>query len=169
MDARQPESNGSRERVRPAARHDVPVVVDLRVRFLGERARLEGLPGIPPDARARCEALLPVWMGQDDCVLLVGHLEGAVKGYALGRVSTWPPLLKHTHVGEVVEVYVEPAARGKGLGKALIRVLTESLAARGVEVLRAAVAARDVSSTARFQAAGYAPWQHTLVRRADAG
>jgi L-amino acid N-acyltransferase YncA len=147
----------------------VPAVVDLRVRFLGERARLEGLPGIPPDARSRCEALLPVWMGQDDCVLLVGQVEGHVRGYALGRVSTWPPLLKHTHVGEVVEVFVDPAARGRGLGKALIAVLTESLAARGVSVLRAAVAARDANSLSRFQAAGYQPWQHTLVRRADAG
>jgi hypothetical protein len=48
-------------------------------------------------------------------------------------------------------------------------VLTESLAARGVEVLRAAVAARDATSLARFEALGYRPWQHVLVRRQDAG
>lgn len=168
----------------------MPAIVDLRVRFLGERARLEGKPGIAPDVRARTEAQLPFWIGQDERLVLVAHRapaqhaagergpaergpgergEQAVAGYAMGQVSTWPPLFRRTHVGEILEVFVDPAARGLGLGRALIAVLTESLAARGVEVLRAAVAARDTTSLARFEALGYRPWQHTLVRRQDAG
>jgi len=170
----------ARERVRPAGRHDVPAIVDLRVRFLGERARLEGKPCLAPGVRARSEAQLPFWIGQDErLVLIVPWLPGerapgergeqAVAGYAMGQVSTWPPLFRRTRVGEILEVFVDPAARGLGLGRALITVLTESLAARGVEVLRAAVAARDTTSLARFEALGYRPWQHVLLRRQDAG
>ena len=175
MTSSQPSGSSAHERVRPAGRHDVPAVVDLRVRFLGERARLEGKPGISPDVRARTEALLPFWLGQDQRVVLVTHAappaggEPAIVGYAMGQVSIWPPLFRRTLVGEILEVFVDPAARGLGLGRALITVLTESLAARGVDVLRAAVAARDVTSLARFEALGYRPWQHVLVRRQDTG
>lgn len=160
----------ARRRVRPAGRHDVPGVVDLRVRFLGERARLEMKPGIPADVRARCEALIPVWLGQDERLLLVaqGAEPGApLAGYALGLVSVWPPLFRRTRVGEVQELFVDPAARGQGLGRALLTVLSASLRARGVEVLRAPVAARDAESHKRFAGLGYRPWQHVLVRRSD--
>lgn len=158
----------ARERVRPAGRHDLPAIVDLRVRFLGERARLEGKPGIAPDVRARTEATLPVWLGQDERLLLVAQGATGIAGYALGLTSTWPPLFRKTRVGEVLELYVDPAARGLGLGKALLTVLTEGLRARGVEVLRAPVAAKDEVSLARFEAQGYRPWQHVLERRQDA-
>jgi GNAT superfamily N-acetyltransferase len=159
--------------VRAAGRHDVPGLVDLRVRFLGERARLTKKPGIPADVRSRNEALLPVWLGQDERVLLVatdaanGAAPGPLRGYALGLVSQWPPLFRRTKVGEVQEVFVEPAARGKGLGRALLTVLTEVLLARGVEVLRAPVAVGDATSLSRFEAQGYRPWQQVLERRQD--
>lgn len=159
-----------RARVRPAARHDVPGLVDLRVRFLGERARLERKPGIPADVRARCEALLPVWLGQEERVLLVALTDGPEPvpvGYALGLVSVWPPLLRRTRVGEVQEVYVDASVRGMGYGRALLAVLTEALLARGVEVLRAPVPARDEAALGRFEGQGYRPWQHVLARRQD--
>src|SRR5687767_11831032 len=103
--------------VRAAGRHDVPALVDLRVRFLGERARLTKKPGISADVRARSEALLLVWLGQEERVILVSGGAGgaaAIDGYAVGFVSTWPPLFRRTRVGEVQEVYVDPAARGRG-------------------------------------------------------
>lgn len=156
--------------VRPAARHDVPGLVDLRVRFLGERARLEKKPGIPADVRARCEALLPVWLGQEERVVLAALSPGAQPapvGYALGLVSIWPPLLRRTRVGEVQELYVDASVRGRGYGRALLTILTEALLGRGVEVLRAPVAARDADSLKRFEAQGYRPWQHVLSRRLD--
>jgi ribosomal protein S18 acetylase RimI-like enzyme len=156
--------------VRAAGRHDVPALVDLRVRFLGERARLTKKPGIPADVRARSEALLLVWLGQEERVVLVaGQGDGApLDGYAVGLVSTWPPLFRRTRVGEVQEVYVDPSARGRGHGRSLLRVLTEVLCARRVEVLRAPVPAGDGASLARFEAAGYRPWQQVLERRQDA-
>lgn len=153
---------------RPATRHDLPALASLRVHFLGERARLEGLPGLAPDARARCEALLPVWLGQEQRVLQVAlDGEGRVQGYAAGQVASWPPLVKPTRVGELAELYVEGEARGRGLGRALLQAMGSALRARGAEVLRAAVPARDAAGQARLQAAGYLPWQQVLRRRLE--
>lgn len=153
---------------RPATRHDLPALVSLRVHFLGERARLEGLPGLAPDTRARCEALLPVWMEQEERTLqVVLGTDGRVQGYAAGRVASWPPLVQPTRVGELVELYVEAGARGQGLGRVLVDAMGTALRARGAEVLRAAVPARDAAAQARLEAAGYAPWQQVLRRRLE--
>src|SRR5688500_14753485 len=97
-----------RERVRPAARHDVSALVDLRVRYLGESARLARKPALPVDARSRAEALWPVWVEQEGRIVLVAPgKDGALAGYAMGSLGAWPPLFRRTRVGEVLEVFVE--------------------------------------------------------------
>lgn len=150
---------------RAAARQDFAALLALRLHFLGERARLEGLPGLSAEARARCEERLSAWLRQEDRLLRVAQdAAGRVLGYATGQVVTRPPLWRATRVGDIAELYLEPQARGQGLGRALVSSMHEALRARGAEVLRAAVPVRDEAALARLQAAGYQPWQHVLRR-----
>jgi len=167
-------SSGERTRVRAARRHDLSRLVDLRVHYLGETAHLEPRLPLAPDARARTEQAFPVWLGQDDRVVLVAEgdaVEGGeppLVGYAMGVLETLPPLLARQHVGEITECYVEPPWRGRGLGRSLVAVLSEALSRRGAEALRAAVPVRNEIARARFEAQGFQPLQILLDRRWDA-
>ena len=158
-----------RDRVRTAGRHDVPQLTDLRIRYLGEMAKQEHRFALLPDARQRTEHALPVWLGQEERMVLVavggeGGKDGPLVGYATGQVSVWPPIFRTQHVGEVSECYVLPEERGKGHGKALLTRLTGVLLARGAKVLRAPVAAKDAASLARFRSQGYRTLQVVLQR-----
>lgn len=165
----------ARSAVRAARRSDLQALADLRMRFLGEVAHAEPRLRLLADARARTEQTLPVWMGQDDRILIVA--EGVatddgetvpIVGYAMGLFTSVPPVLQHTNVGEILEVFVVPDARGRGLAGALLNVLTEALTGRGAEVLRASVPVAGNADIARIENAGYAPLQYVLERRLDA-
>ncbi len=165
----------ARSAVRAARRSDLQALADLRMRFLGEVAHAEPRLRLLADARARTEQTLPVWMGQDDRILIVAEGEASgeddaaapIVGYAMGLFSTVPPVLRHTHVGEILEIYVLPDVRGKGLAGALLDVLTEALTGRGAEVLRAAAPIAGNADVARIERAGYQPLQYVLERRLD--
>jgi len=178
-------TEGGRSAIRAARRSDLQRVADLRMRFLGEAAHMEPRLRLTPEARTRTEQALPVWMGQDDRVLIVADSETAppeggddegtagaapqLAGYAMGLLNTAPPVLQNQHVGEILEIYLVPEARGTGIGQALVDVLTEALRGRGAEVLRAAVPVSNETARAQLAHAGYAPLQRILERSLDAG
>jgi GNAT superfamily N-acetyltransferase len=120
-------------------------------------------------------------MGQDERILIVA--EGPAPdgttgdeatapplfGYAMGRMNVAPPVFQSQHVGELLEVFLLPEARGQGLGEALVQVITEALRGRGAQVLRAAVPVANSVARDQLQHAGYRPLQRILERQLDAG
>ncbi len=155
--------------VRAARRGDVPDLVELRVRYLGELANTDPRVRLSADARQRCEQALPVWLGQDERFILVAEgAGGGLVGYVIGLLTVWPPVLKHQHVGEIVECYVAPGERGRGQAKALVHKLAEILAGRDADVLRAAIPAANENALARLENEGFEPLQLVMKRSLDA-
>lgn len=150
--------------VRSARRADVPPLTDLRVGYLAEMARLEPRLRLLPDVRERTVHALPVWIDQDDRILIVAEVPGVLWGYATGVATVWPPILRNQHVGEVSELYVHPDARGRGIGRLLLQRLTTALKDLGAVVLRAPVPVGNHDSLTRFGAIGYRPLQLVLQR-----
>jgi len=164
----------ARSAVRAARRSDLQALADLRMRYLGEVAHVEQRLRLMPDARARTEQALPVWMGQEGRLLIVaegaspeGEGSGPLVGYAMALFQTVPPVLVHQKVGEILEVYVVSEVRGQGIGRALVAVLTDALTGRGAEVLRAAVPMAAETGIAQLEASGYTPLQYVYERRLD--
>ena len=167
--------------IRAARRSDLHALTDLRLDFLGEAAHADGRLRLMPEARQRTEQALPVWMGQTDRVLVValdpdlasgdgpGADDAQPVGYAMGLLGNVPPVLVAQHVGEILEIHVDAAHRGKGLGDALLDVVGRALVGRGAEVLRAAVPSTHADARARLERAGYAGLQFEFERSLDAG
>ena len=174
-------AEGGRSAIRAARRSDLQRIADLRMRGLGEAAHAESRLRLMPDARARTEQALPVWMGQDERILIVAEGEAPEEtvdgepasppllGYAMGRMNVAPPVFQNQHVGELLEIFLLPEARGLGLGQALVAVITEALRGRGAQVLRAAVPVANEVARSQLQHAGYKPLQRILERQLDAG
>ena len=109
--------------VRPARREDVRAIVAL-IRALAVYEKLEHLATAPP------EALEPQLFGERPaCECLVGEQGGAVVGFALffPNFSTFlcrPGLY-------LEDLYVQPAARGTGLGRQFLVRLAQIAVERG--------------------------------------
>jgi GNAT superfamily N-acetyltransferase len=137
---------------------DVPAVVGL-VRELAEYE--EALD----EVRLTEEQLTAALFG--DAPALFGHVavagDGAVVGTALWflNFSTW----RGTHGIYLEDLYVQPAHRGTGLGRELLRTLAGVCVERGYGRLEWSVLDWNAPSIAFYEAAGAVPMDEWTVFR----
>jgi GNAT superfamily N-acetyltransferase len=144
-------------RVRPIAPDDVAAVVGL-VRELAEYEKA------PDEARMTEEQLSAALFG--DSPMLFGHVAeagGRVVGMALWflNFSTW----RGTHGVYLEDLYVQPAHRGSGLGRELLRTLADLCVQRGYGRLEWSVLDWNTPSIDFYRAAGAVPMDEWTVFR----
>jgi GNAT superfamily N-acetyltransferase len=143
--------------VRPIRPDDVPAVVGL-VRELAEYEKAAH------EARMTEEQLHAALFG--DAPALFGHVaeaDGQVVGMALWflNFSTW----RGTHGIYLEDLYVQPAHRGSGLGRELLRTLAGVCVERGYSRLEWAVLDWNTPSIEFYKAAGAVPMDEWTVFR----
>lgn len=99
----------------------------------------------PPAAGALSDILDD--LGARNAMLLVARVDGAPMGSVL--------LVDEIRYGEIKGLYVQPQARGLGIGQTLIAALEE--AARDIGLARLRVAACGAATRALLTALGYRP------------
>src|SRR5689334_5059481 len=140
--------------IRPATPDDVPALVALMTAFYAEADY--PLPAAP--ARRAFEALLAdarlggAWLAEDG-------------GAAVGHV-----VLTHCFSmeygglrGFIDDLYVRPAARGRGVGAALLAAARGGALARGVRALHVEVGPENGTARRLYARAGYAESGHLFL------
>jgi ribosomal protein S18 acetylase RimI-like enzyme len=92
-------------------------------RELRDELRVERGGALWATRDARPEPLddaLAVLSKRDDALIVVGTTEDVVVGYGIAR---WEPLRDGTRLGVIDEIYVEPEARGVGVGELVVERL----------------------------------------------
>ncbi|SNS03636.1 L-amino acid N-acyltransferase YncA [Geodermatophilus pulveris] len=143
--------------VRPARADDVPAIVAL-VRELAEYEQA------PDEARMTEAQLHGALFGEAPA--LFGHVAVVgddVVGVALWfrNFSTW----RGTHGLYLEDLYVQPAHRGRGLGRELLRALAEVCVQRGYSRLEWSVLDWNTPSIDFYRAAGAVPMDGWTVFR----
>ena len=143
--------------VRPVRPEDVPAVVGL-VRELAEYERAAH------EVRLTVDQLTDALFGEQP--KLFGHVaeaDGRVVGTALWflNFSTW----RGTHGIYLEDLYVQPAHRGTGLGRELLRTLAELCVHRGWSRLEWSVLDWNTPSIDFYKAVGAVPMDEWTVFR----
>ncbi len=74
--------------------------------------------------------------------LKVAIVEGEIAGYVFYRWSG-APLKTFKKRGEIIDLYVKPSFRGKGIGTLLLKKALEELKERGIEVVQLSVISKN--------------------------
>ncbi len=143
--------------IRPATPADVPTIL----RFVRELATFER----EPDAVVATEAMLAeALFGQHPAVeAVIAEGDGTPVGFALffHNFSTWAG-----RRGLYLEdLYVTPAARGRGVGKALLRHLAALAVARGCARFEWSVLDWNVDAIAFYRAVGAVGMEDWTIQR----
>jgi len=101
-------------------------------------------------------------------VVLVATAGDVVVGYGYGRMAgkDWNLLLDRH--GELVDLWVEPAARGTGIGARLAEAVVAELAARGAPRVVLSTAAPNQAAQALFARLGFRATMIEMTREVDA-
>jgi ribosomal protein S18 acetylase RimI-like enzyme len=108
------------------------------------------------------------WLGRElenpDAVLLVALVDQAVEGYAYGRMEErdWNAL--RDRCGALHDIYVAPAARRKGIARALVEEMVRRLGELGAPQVVLATAWGNESAQALFRAMGFRPTMIEMTR-----
>jgi ribosomal protein S18 acetylase RimI-like enzyme len=159
-------------RVRPARPEDLPALAAMGAKLAREHHAFDPDRFFLPEEPI--EDGYAWWLGKElarrQVVLLAAERarDGAVVGYAYGRVEPrdWNALRDRSGVG--VDLWVEPAARRHGAGAALVEALIAALAERGVELIVLGVAARNRLARQVFRGLGFREVMVELARPARA-
>lgn len=89
------------------------------------------------------------WIKASHGILLVAECGEAIMGYGLALLH------KGTRLARLYSLAVDPVARGKGIGRKLIKELEERAAARGRLYMRLEVAVGNETAIKLYESAGY--------------
>jgi phosphinothricin acetyltransferase len=131
--------------MRPARPTDAPAIAAIYNEGIAEReATFETRPRAAADVAGWLEEGLPFLVAEDE--------DGALLGFA--RVSAYSDRCVYSGVGEH-GVYVSSAARGRGVGRALLAALCEAAEREGYYKLTSRVFPTNAASRAVHRAAGF--------------
>jgi L-amino acid N-acyltransferase YncA len=126
---------------RPGDEHAIAAIYNEGI--AGRRATFETRPRTPEE--------VALWLSETG-PLLVAAEEGGVLGWA--RMTPYSDRCVYEGVGEYA-VYVARAARGRGIGRALLEALCREAEARGLHKLTGRMFALNEASRALARAAGF--------------
>ena len=147
----------SRVTLRPAAPGDIPLILEL----IGELADYERLAHeVKADAQRMHDHLFGP---RPYAEVLIGEVDGQAQGFALffHNYSTW---LSQPGI-YLEDLYVRPAARGAGLGKALLTELARLAVERGCGRLEWSVLDWNEPAIGFYRSLGARPQDEWTVYR----
>jgi len=152
--------------VRPAQRADTAAVVRLWRALIEEHARRDAAFALRPGAEAELPYAVARLLARPDTdALLVWEAEGRVRGFCAARLVRAPPAAVERRRAEITELAVEPEARRRGGGRALVAAALAWAAERRAERVEVRVAARNPEGQGFWRALGFADFVDVLDRR----
>jgi GNAT superfamily N-acetyltransferase len=119
--------------IRPAEANDLDLILEMRLDFLGE-VRERAPVGTGNEFRAETRAFIDRTQQEDRLRTWVAEEQGDVLGMVSVLVNDVPPLPEdaRSREGYIINEYVKPAARGRGVGRLLLRAALGSAGRLGI-------------------------------------
>ncbi|MCS0461540.1 MULTISPECIES: GNAT family N-acetyltransferase [Rhizobium] len=155
--------------VRPAVPADAQLLgiwgaalVALHHQF--DAARFFGAGSATPSKYA---SFLERELGRPDAVVLVAEDRGSLVGYVYAAHEGRDYMSLRGPAGVIHDLFVDPARRGKGIGRSLLEAAIYDLKSNGAELLVLSTAYRNQAAQSLFAAVGFRPTMIEMTYGAD--
>jgi ribosomal protein S18 acetylase RimI-like enzyme len=143
--------------VRPATSVDLAAIGRLGAMLVREHYDFDPQRFIA--APARSEQLYSSFLGGQlddaDIVILVAELDDKVLGYTYAGIEGYDYMALRGPAGVLYDIVVDPAHRGRGVGRMLLEATLETLKARGAPRVVLSTAEKNDAAQRLFDRAGF--------------
>lgn len=143
---------------------DLDTLCELWLEVARHHARLDSWFGLQPGARDEVRRLLAAELGDPDAAAWLAG-DGAAEGFCIARIDRAPPIHEETLRGEITDLGVRPAARRRGLGRALAEAALGWVRERGVAHVEVRVMVANLEGQGFWRALGFGEFMDVLLRR----
>ena len=159
----------ARIRIRAATPNDIEAVVELRLALLREHPEHPVYGRLRPDVSDRARGLFATQLRSTMEVIFLAELDGGVVGVLRCVESIGSPLLEPARYAYVSSAYVRPAARRRGVLRALLRAADRWARGRGLDQMRLHNVAGSESAEGAWSALGFSVVEQVRIRTLDRG
>jgi len=147
-------------RLRPARESDVAAVVPLLLRLKRLNEEFDPLLKVRDDAEAQAGGVLRAQIADPRSVFLVAEGAGAERDKVVGFVRAVVrerPFYAPELEGVIVDIYLLPLYRRRGVGEYLLREVTAALKAKGAGIVTAEFPAQNEIAVRFYSKRGFRP------------
>lgn len=143
--------------IRPATAADGPALGRLGALLVRVHHDFDAARFIAPTpgTEAGYASFLVSRIGEPDALVLVAQVEGEVAGYCYAELEGTDFMSLRGPAGMIYDLLVDPAQRGRGLGRRLLEAMRAALVERGAKQVVLSTAERNTAAQKLFAAAGF--------------
>ncbi len=153
-------------RVREASRDDLDSVARCIARFYRVNEEFDPLYLVVEDAEAKAKELAEKYLNDPNSIVLVAETDKGIVGVIRGELRH-NPMLANSPLGVIVELYVHPSYRRRGIARMLVEELTRRLKARGAKAIAAEFPYLNEIAVSFYKKMGFRPLTSIYVKEAE--
>jgi ribosomal protein S18 acetylase RimI-like enzyme len=156
--------------IRPALPADLPALGRLGAALVRTHYEFDTLRFIAPTPETEhgYAWFLGTQLEKPNAVILVAERNGEVVGYAFATVEGYDYMMLRGPAGVLNDILVDPAERGRGLGRMLLDAALAELRARGAPRVVLSTAEKNEPAQRLFARAGFRRTMIEMTRELDA-
>jgi len=161
--------DGSNIKIREAANSDLPSLGRLGALLVQEHHDFDPRRFLAAKNRTPQDyaSFLGARLNDRNAVVLVAETKGETIGYAYGEIEGYDYMSLRGPAGVLNDLIVDPAHRGRGLGRLLLDEIILRLKSRGVPRIVLSTAAKNKAAQRLFERSGFRPTMIEMTRELD--
>jgi ribosomal protein S18 acetylase RimI-like enzyme len=161
--------DGSNIKIREAANSDLPYLGRLGALLVQEHHDFDTRRFLAAKNRTPQDyaSFLGTRLNDRNAVILVAETKGETIGYAYGEVEGYDYMSLRGPAGVLNDLIVDPAYRGRGIGRWLLDEIISHLKSRGVPRIVLSTAAKNKSAQRLFERSGFRPTMIEMTRELE--
>jgi ribosomal protein S18 acetylase RimI-like enzyme len=166
-----PRMGESATTVRPAAPADLPAIGRLGALLvrLHHEFDADRFIAATPKTEQGYASYLGSQLADPNVVLLVAERDGEVLGYTYAGLEGWDYMALRGPAGALYDIVVDPAHRGRGVGRMLLDATLAVLKERGAPRVVLSTAEQNETAQRLFARAGFRRTMIEMTRESDGG
>ena len=140
--------------IRNATKDDIPRIVELIARLKRLHGEFDPLLATVDDLEAQIQSYVEELLNDQSSLVLVVDFGGSVEGVLTAKIVD-RRFYKPRIVGQIVDIYVMPAYRRRGLGAELVEKASKELMSRGAEMIFAEFPVKNTIAESFYHKQGF--------------